>query len=105
MWGWVYLALIQIIAFVLASLGIVVLIPFSIAHAWAPRKSREYPYSIMAWSLNWFDRIYGNEEDGIDGTRGYQKDAGGLLYQRSWIERTQHWPAWLQVYWWSAWRN
>ena len=105
MLAWLYLALIQVIAFVGTVLGIVILFFLSIFRCWKKRASREYPYDIMAWSIDWIDRVYGNEEDGIDGSRGYRLDPEGVLYQHVWIERTKLWPEWLQVYWWSAWRN
>lgn len=69
-----------------------------IPYTWTMRASRASLYkgrAVMAWRPRWL-WIFGNEEDGIDGTaNGFQRRAGTTF---SWA------VAW-QIFAWSAWRN
>lgn len=99
--GWLWFAIVQLIAFTATAIGWILLIPFCIAQAWiADTTSDKDGRKIDRWSwrpLNW---IYGNREDGVSGytalvwVDGYTQ--GPYLPKAS---------AWARAYRWSALRN
>lgn len=64
-----------------------------------------YP-PMLQWRWRWM-YIYGNEEDGVDGSRGYMRDPTGYWtwLQERWLSKTSKWSMWRRVFVWSALRN
>jgi hypothetical protein len=55
--------------------------------------------TLLEWSPYWAWRVYGNDEDGIDGLRG------GDPAQAWWLEETKNAPDRWRIIKWSCWRN
>ncbi len=69
------------------------------------RQSYFWPYAILTWKPRWA-YLWGNEEDGVDGTRGYVKWPGTDQWQNAWwIEKMANWGTWGRMLVWSAYRN
>lgn len=125
--GWLWFATIQLrIVKVLIVVGWIVIPIMAALKRYEYRQSEEYDYAILAWRDKWM-YVWGNEEDGIDGSRGYQRDPYSFQYygdvvpfpygpqyddtkswyykQDPWLRRTWNWSLFRRIYWWSAWRN
>jgi hypothetical protein len=98
--GWIYFAVVQIIALVAMVIGWFLLIPFCLAQSYGLSTSVNDGRLIDTWRYSWLQAVYGNPEDGVSGrtaliwlngvTQGpYMPDA---------------WAPW-RAYCWSAWRN
>lgn len=73
-------------------------------HHYRMSESSKWPYWITSWKSKWA-YPWGNEEDGIDGLRGYQTWSDGSFQQESWIRKSAGWSIWRTIVVWSAWRN
>ncbi len=79
-------------------LGWPVVLTLTARSAWIMRPSRFFvdpfgaPRLLFQWAPRWAWLIYGNDEDGIDGSPGF-------------IVAYRHLPRWFRVLVWSAWRN
>jgi hypothetical protein len=76
--------------------------------AYVSKRSAKWPeYNpLVQWKWKWM-YLYGNDEDGVDGCRGYTLDATGywMYLQQRWIAATEGWRLWRRVFMWSAIRN
>lgn len=71
------------------------------------RQSRHYTDGrlVAAWRWSWFNAIYGNDEDGIDGLPLTNMTAGVMPRQAWWLDKTKGWSRWRRIFVWSALRN
>jgi len=83
---------------VLWILGWPVCMTLALRSSWVMQESRFYldPYGkprlLFQWEPRWAWKLYGNDEDGIDGSPAF-------------IVAHRHVPHWARVVLWSAWRN
>ncbi len=102
--AWFLFACAQITSLAFGLLGLVLLLPLSLANFikdGPPRMRRDdvpWPYQIKVWRFKPIDWIYGNGEDGADGYYGWWVDG-------RYRDKTRDWPAWWRLYYWSAIRN
>lgn len=99
----------------LAALGVVLLnillmivglfvLPVAILFkAYKRRESQQYPgWLVESWTWRVM-RLWGNEEDGIDGDPLRAGNIG--IKNVNWFQDTKAWPQWRRIFVWSAWRN
>ena len=74
-------------------------------HLYLKRNSHVWPERIvLSWRSPWM-YLFGNEEDGIDGSRNELQDEHGYIYQSEWLNKTKNWPFWWRIFVWTAIRN
>jgi len=91
--GWIWFAIVQLVALAFTVVGWLLLIPFAWSRAWVVRRSRVADFDgrqVTAWRGGWLTWPWGNEEDGVTGADFYR--------ERFKDERRC-------AYLWSAWRN
>lgn len=93
------------VALVLDAIGLVILLPLSLAHAWKWRPSMFRQFRGLSggefrtvWWGGWLTWLWGNEEDGVTGPLWWRQRTGAFLVGH-------HWKKALSAYRWSALRN
>lgn len=90
--GWLWFAVVQLIALLATVIGWILLAPPAALQCWKTRESMYFPTKqIPVWRGGWLTWIWGNEEDGVIGNAAHQ-----MRYRKN--------PR-LGAYLWSAWRN
>jgi len=100
--GWLFA---QAVMFIVALAGLVVLIPFCLAHSWETKeRSLKDNRPIDRWSWLLLDAFYGNPEDGVSGKQALVY--GDQPYKPSTLTGLKGWlfDSW-RAYSWSALRN
>jgi hypothetical protein len=107
--GWLFA---QAVMFLVALLGLVVLIPFCLAHSWELKeRSIKDNRPIDRWSWLLLDAFYGNPEDGVSGSQALVYGSQPYMPTPVWAVSSpwQKTRAWLFASWraysWSALRN
>jgi hypothetical protein len=100
--GWCWFVIVQLISLVAYLAGLVVLLPFCLAHAWTvdQHSIKDGQRPIDRWSFAPLNYVYGNPEDGVSGEHALIWDSAGHL-----VPYMPGAPAWWRAYCWSALRN
>jgi hypothetical protein len=95
--GWLYWIVWQLVSFALELVGLPLLLPLALFHAWTtrPGKSAMFgPAPVTAWIGGWLTFPWDNEQDGVVPPQMVNGAPYLITY-----------PQWLRAYIWSAWRN
>ena len=97
--AWLWFIVVQLIQLACELVGLVVLIPVCLMHAWEPCVGDGSTKFIDRWKWAPLDLIYGNPEDGVSGAKALVWDNGQKVPYMP-----NAWAPW-RAYCWSALRN